>query len=434
MARESAKQTTPAVIVVSAYGLKKESPATYRIKALLKGFEEANLICHLITVDPCEPKDQIEAEYSSWESLQPNMVQKLIKWLLELIKNEKEKKGSAVKTAYNPSNLYVALYGFFFTYRYPVPFLRIYNRAARKIRRLIEDGLKPLLIISSSPGILHIIGYLLKAKFGKDIIWIADFQDPLENDPILETPENFIFRKTDDLVFKKADWITSPSSEVLRIISETATRRGFNVKEKMLLLPFGVIDIKKSSEKAITSKEKTILYGGTLYLERTKGFQALLDALKELQNYTVIYAGFTPELATSLLENSSLTKGRYRVYGLLEKEKYEKLIRSSSILLVLGTSKSKYRVIGSKVFELLSYNKPILIIAEKNSDYYRTLKSLKGVYWSEPEPSQVLKTLQRIEEEIFVEEFQRTKEDLKSVLAVSVARDFLRKVWVQENA
>lgn len=422
-------------LIISAHGLKKELPATYRIRAIVKGLEENNFECHLITLDPNDITENLYSDFQSYECVEPKFTQKIAYYILEFLKKIKEKKGQPVKTAYFSGNTSIALYNFFFQYKYPLPLIRIYRRAARIIQENIKNGKSTFLITSSSPGALHIVGHLLKTNFNGKVSWVADFQDPLENDPILKTPDNLLLRFTDDLVFKNADIITTPSEAVMKILLKTAKSRGYNISSKIYLLPFGVIDIEPAISEKINLNPANIIYGGTIYIDRIEALTALLKSIRQINSYRFIYSGFTPEIAEELVIKAGIPSERYDIYGLLKKEEFENLIRLSSILLVLGTSNSFYRVLGSKAFELLKYNKPILIIAEENSDYYSILEQIKGVYWSKPEPKRIITTLRKIEGDIKTNAFLRSEEDLKPLLASQVALKFAEYLrGVKENA
>lgn len=221
-----------------------------------------------------------------------------------------------------------------------------------------------IVISTYSPMGSHLCGKYLKKKL-KNIIWIADFRDPMVT---RFTPFGLkeYFRIKQDKFCKKADYITAVSEGYLyRIIKpkylykSKVITNAFDLDDK----PLNLYDYLKFSFTYVGS-----LYGGA------RDISALFASLRTLvsSNYIdendieINYAGNDFLALLKQAEKYNLER-TLKNHGFLNRERVLEL-QSKSRYLLLGTwnSEDEIGVIPGKFFEYLIFDKPIIAIINGN--------------------------------------------------------------------
>jgi hypothetical protein len=413
------------VILMSAFGLQPELSASQRVISILKGFYLNNVKPCLIV--PTIPKtNNKDIEFADVYLVRNGLIQKITYFILDVLKKILSHKGNGaekkIKTAYSKGNAYLAIYTFFFYGKVILPLFKTYKLANKLIIRALESQDKPIVITASNPGSFHLIGYFLKKKYGRKIVWVADYHDPLEDDPILRFPSLFIYKYTNNKVFEFADKIASPSQQALNVIRETALKRNYLIDKKTYFLPLG---IEQKVKCKITNKD-WIIYGGTIYPERAPGLKALLEAIKKSRDFKFVYAGFTNEIVEEIINEVNLPKDKVKIFPLIEKPDFEKLLASCGVILILGTFGTKYKVLGSKIFEALAYDKPVLVIAPEDSDYFDIIKQAGGVYVADANSETILTVLEQIKADILIRKSFRNDDFFAKYSSKKIIDRFLK--------
>lgn len=388
------------VIIISAFGRQAELPGTNRIYSLLKGFYENGIRVHLIIPD-LPYITETDLKNFDVQVIKKGIIQKIITAILSEIQKALEKKAKnpqMMKPVYKTGSRLMGYYTFFFYSKTPIPILRSFWSAKKLSKKLFSKGIKPVVITSVAPGCYLFVGKLLKIIFGNRIVWIADYQDPIEDNPFLNYKSNRIIKMANNFAFKYSDVIIAPEQTVIETISQTAIKRGFEISNKCYVLKPG-IDFRKNV-KPKAKKPYSIIYGGTIYFERIPGLKALLKGIKSSRNYIFLYAGFTPEVVKDLSSQLNLSKTQVRIFDVLPKPKFEKLLEESDILLALGTFGGSFNAPGGKIYSLLAYDKPLLIITPKTKDLEELAKTAGGVYLSDANKDEIIETLKQIEKDL----------------------------------
>ena len=440
-------KTDPKVVIISAFGLQAELPASKRVCDLLAGFLELGIPARLLTPElPFLTRNSVpdvnlilvktgllQVFFENAIGISVRMAQ-VVRSLITGFKSENLEK-AVVKPVYLRSGRLLQFYLFFFYSKRLLPLLRMYKTASKDIQSL-SAGPPVIVITSSAPGSMHLIGYLLKRKFGKKIIWVADFQDPLERSELLGIKSNFLYSFTDKLVFKHAQLICYPSPTLHKILDQTARDHGFDISEKLYLLPFAINIPAQACEQRTTPTAKstkrllTVFYAGTIYKEMENPLRAFLHALIRSGSYQFLYAGFTSEVVRKIANELRIDSELIKIHDVLPKATVLDLYMHSDILLSLVSFGKEIKVAGSKLFELLATEKPILLIAPEGADYLDLVNEVGGVWISKNRPTDILRCLDEIRKEIVQKKRSvfRNKEAQQRYAAKEIARGLLSRL------
>lgn len=384
------------VIILSAFGRQAELPGTQRIYSLLKGFHDNNFEVHLVTPDLPFITEKDLSEFNV-HIIKKGVLQKLTAWILSLVQKILEKGKSAstesFKPVYKEGSRLMSYYTFFFYSKQLLPLYKTYKHTKKLCKEAIKKSQKPVVITSVAPGSYLLVGYFLKRFFKNSLIWIADYRDPIENEPMLSYSSNWFIRIANNYAFNLADGITAPEKVIIETLKSTARSRNIEISGKTHLLKLGVTPVKSSKN---TKKPYTIVYGGTVYPARAVGLKKLLYSLKEIGDFKFIYAGFTPEIVAELMSEAGLEEDKCSILNLLPKPELEKLLSSSSIHLVLGTFTGNYNAPGGKIYSLLAYDKPLLVISPKTPELLEIAQNAGGVYLVDADEKEIKNALNEI--------------------------------------
>lgn len=432
------------ILIISAFGLQAELPASKRIYDLLTGFARLNFPVKLITPElpfltknPIPNENLLVVKKGAIQTISEVIIDGMINIINYLNsigrRNDSTKKEKApLKPIYLSPGKLLQYYLFFFYSKRALPLFRIFREATKIINEPINDN--PFVILTSSaPGSMHLIGYFLQKKFKRKVIWIADFQDPLENSELLGIKSNFLYSITDKVVFKNANLICYPSPTLFHILNRTAQEHGLDIQEKLYFLPFAINTptFKEMKPGKIDEKRDiTVFYAGTIYKEMEEPLRSFFKALKKSKTFKFIYAGYTSEIVKKLLNELNLDLQLVKIHDILPKNLVFDFYEKSDILLNLVSFGKSLRVPGSKFFELLATDKPILMIAPNGADYLDLAKEAGGVWISSSDPDEILKNLNEIRHEVMNKKKTsfRNKKVLEKFAPEVIARKLLEKL------
>lgn len=227
----------------------------------------------------------------------------------------------------------------------------------------------------------HYLGMKLKKKYGENLLWIADFRDPMKG----------LFA-TNTCIYRSIEWVryhykrrVVRASDVITIVSDDIRddlhASGKESKIHIIKNGFDREDAIKRDldfENNLTKEKFRIVYTGTIYSGLKKKydlsffFQALLELISEgkvnAEDLIVCYAGrHFVEFSKQLGHNE------YNIeivdYGFIPRTKSLALQTVANILLLASwNTKEDVGHIPAKIFEYFLVNKPIIAIVCGNKD------------------------------------------------------------------
>jgi hypothetical protein len=232
-----------------------------------------------------------------------------------------------------------------------------YAFRAKKIKPKFYD------IVFSSFGPIsgHLIAISLKKKF-RDILWIADFRDPMLSNyaGITRTLKNYVKRQW-NLIIHKADHVTGATFQSINL-SESNTMH-------VLFNGFDYDDCKYINNKYEQNNNKLIFtYTGLIYEERARMLPVFFKIISEIideriiakENIEINCAGGYSRYFFSSADKYGLADIIID-HGLIERIESLKLQKHSDFLMHLTWNKEDDQdVFTGKLFEQLMLNRPIL--------------------------------------------------------------------------
>ena len=250
---------------------------------------------------------------------------------------------------------------------------------ARKTGLKIIKRYKPEIILSSSPpATTHLIAQTLSRK--SKIPWVADFRDPWTNIYHYDQlPKLKLIKKTDQFlenrVLKKASAVTVVSSN---FFLENRNDR------KIVLLPNGYDKLDMNFKGGNHNNKKfTIRYMGSLKIRQyvDSFYNILLELSSNIEfrdNICLEFIGYVDPLVRERIKNKQIPI-EIVYHGYLPHQKALYLVSKADLLLhIIGTSRYEKVVTGSKLFEYLMVQKPILSYGPKGGEADRILTETGG--------------------------------------------------------
>lgn len=222
---------------------------------------------------------------------------------------------------------------------------------ANQTFRLLKDlDLRPDAIISFfTPRGPLLLGKLLAGYY--HVPYFFDFQDTWDEG-----------LRWDQKLFS-LHWmrkIVKNANGLIHVSPEWSTRDGRKLKSAFHTLRHAV-NLQKNKIHSIGLKsEFRIFYGGSIDFEN-QDINAFLSSVNELpliNNITFVYAG--PENVAQKLRNS-ITRIKFEYLGWLDDTNFDIAVEKSSVLLILGWKSPGRKVVPSKLYHYMSFNKPILL-------------------------------------------------------------------------
>ena len=241
--------------------------------------------------------------------------------------------------------------------------MAFFKKYSNVVKTYFENEKYDLLISTSFPFCLHEIAYDLKRK--NDFKWIAYEFDPYTMNNAINS-NNAINHEIN--ILKKSDYIFLPKENY-----DENIKNGFNeLKDKYRIVDYPISNLINNN-----NIKNNIVYTGAFY-EVIRDPIPILDIFNEVNlNYDIdIYYICNKKLNKRIIEKVKSIKPKINLYRNANKLECNKAIQKAKILLNIGNKTSNQT--PSKVFEYISYGKPILnFYYDENDTSYKILKRYK---------------------------------------------------------
>lgn len=430
------------LILISAYGLKKEHVASNRIFYLSK--ELSAYFERTFIVNPDLPRaSSFEFDFAKVVKVPLSFSGKLLRKIIELRKKRissnvtssdpKQKSLSRKLRLLSSAKETIRLNQLFWMAEgYPVPFRRMLFSCLRIIRSLSKDE-TTVAFTSSGPGCILLIGYLLKKIFKKRIFWIADYRDALEDNPYFpKSSKSLLFKFVNNCVFSYSDLITVVSRGVGDSLIKSAEERGFNINNKLSLVYNGIPELNISSEISgkNSSKQIQICYTSTLYPGRNEGMEIFLQALRDTdlnQKIKLSYAGKSSHILKNIA-NRVNALCYVEDHGFLKKHKCLHLQRKSDVFLIIKSPFREQGVLTGSFFEYLLHNKPILVVGDTDKEFNEIAEEFGGIYILPHDKEVIRDFLLKLASDRKIFSIKRNENALKKFLWSEIARKLAAEI------
>jgi len=221
-----------------------------------------------------------------------------------------------------------------------------------------------IIICSYKPIASIILGIILKILSNKTKLFI-EYRDLISQ--FGRKRKTFFFHKFDQLI----DRFYSSFADELISVSPTSRIKAEKFYQRKVNLIYNGIDFRKDYYRAPSGILK-ILYSGSLSEVRN---------LKLITDH-ILKSNLDIELIIASNENPKLFNGDFEFVkhvGFISREALENKIKEVDFLLILeGFDKDSEENIPAKIFEYLSYNKPIMANCSPNSEIIKILKETES--------------------------------------------------------
>jgi glycosyltransferase involved in cell wall biosynthesis len=245
-----------------------------------------------------------------------------------------------------------------------IPYSNLYTFSKYLIKN--DENIKCVLI-SANPYMLFKFGYLLNKT--TNIPWIADYRDAWTTNTMAKN-ERFLYKflylfhkRFEKKWVSTATFFTTISEEYVQNIGQLILKPGIYFYN-------GLNEFRENKEtKLRQSNVIKLLYIGTIY--SNQDVESLLKIVFDLNSrlskkveLSFVGVGYN-ELQKNRILNNMYFNEYVKVYPWIDKSELKNMIESSDLLLLLSY-KGYNGIPTSKLFEYLSYTKPILLYPTDN--------------------------------------------------------------------
>jgi len=257
---------------------------------------------------------------------------------------------------------------------YLIPFKNIYDFSEEYLKKN-RDIQK--VIITANPFILFKFGYLLNKRL--KIKWIADYRDDwntqqlITNKPFVHRLLSRIESRSEKKWVSSSESITSISNYYVEKISKFLKKPGNTILN-------GYSDEGLNKDKMELFNDFTILYSGTLY--PVQKVEVFLSAVKKFIDHAeskpmikLYFPGLTFDInqADRVSEFMEGYSEYMEIMDRIPKNKVVEIEKRSHLLLMISYSDLK-GIPSSKMYEYISFKKPILVCPSDGDIIESTLK------------------------------------------------------------
>ena len=256
-----------------------------------------------------------------------------------------------------------------------------FNKAIKLSSQVIKKNKIDVIITTSPPYTVQLIGLKLKKKH--KVNWISDFRDPWTEqvnynieykNPLSTKINEYLERK----VLNNSDLIITVGEKLKDLLAQKT-----ETAIKVIHNGFDKEDFISVSESRISSRFVVGYYGSMSKYQIPKSLIEFINNSKNL--YPSLYkdilfrvAGkISPEAKVYLDQN--IDSNKLEILGYIDHKKFISEITKEQILLQLIPNQSGSEVIiGSKLYEYLNTDNPILFLGDLNSEGSKLTACLKG--------------------------------------------------------
>ncbi|MFA5272215.1 MAG: glycosyltransferase [Candidatus Omnitrophota bacterium] len=286
------------------------------------------------------------------------------------VKNKKSWHICLAEKIFNPINAYFSSKGILFgCTRFPTFFEHWFLRAYKQAKQIIKDHAIDVVITSSPPPTINLIGLYLKRKF-KNILWLADHRDLWVDNPAHKGmfPFSILENHFEKKCIAASDVLTVVSACMVKKLSEK-----YPVKQPHIFCIENGYDedlLETISRDKPFQKEsvKTIVYSGTLYANR-RSPEPLFKAIERDYDFfknkikIVFYGNYETRRILNKFSNIYPRHQAIIEYGgFLSSADILKKENEADALLFIENDKFDDGVYSGKIFEYMMFEKPIICV------------------------------------------------------------------------
>lgn len=243
--------------------------------------------------------------------------------------------------------------------------IAFFKKYSTEVKKYYEKEQYSMVISTSFPFCLHELAHDLRLK--NNFKWIAYEFDPYTMNKAIKS-NNVLKHEIDTL--KIADYIFLPKEN----FDENLKNGFYTLKSKYKVVDYPIINLTNCDKKT----NNNIVYAGAFY-ETIRDPIPILDIINEanLNKNIDIYYICNRKLNTRIIKKVKSIKLKVNLHRNASKLICNEAIKSAEVLLNIGNKASNQT--PSKVFEYISYGKPILnFYYDKNDTSYNILKRYKS--------------------------------------------------------
>ena len=247
--------------------------------------------------------------------------------------------------------------------------------AIRFVKKRLAEQPTNWLITTGPPHSMHLVGYTFRRT--SDIQWLADFRDPWSQFfvnhelPMMSYVRNR-HKRVEQQVVSAADCVvtTSPSLSAYFKSYNSSVVSIFNGYEKPL--------------EGSLQQDFTITYAGAL--KSNQHIDTIFSILKTLSSHDEFFSKQLHFRLYGAFDNINIPaelKGQVIPYGYQTKDKIDRILPQSHILLLLGNDHADSQlVIHGKLYAYMAARRPVLALVNKHGDMSKLIQEYKlgGVF------------------------------------------------------
>lgn len=368
---------TKNVLLITYYWPPSGGAGVQRWLKFVKYFNEFNVHCTVITVDP---------KKASYAVLDESLSEEIPENIKVHYTNTREPFGM-YKRVSNKSNIPHA--GFanedasffkkvarFIRGNFFIPDARKgWNKYAyEKASELISNQKFDAVIVTSPPHSTQLVGLKLKRKF--NIHWIADLRDPWTDIYYYKKMLHTKWAKRKDLslekqVLEEADKLLVVSESIRQLFGDKVHRHA-----AIHVLPNGYdhTDFERKEISTDANKKLLITYTGTISSDYP--IDSLLESMRKIgpDQFSLNFVGtLSPEIKEQLSEFETSFPGYVK-----HSESIDYLLASDIVLLIIPNIENNAGILTGKLFEYIGSQKPILAIGPSDGDAAKIIEQCEA--------------------------------------------------------
>ena len=281
----------------------------------------------------------------------------------------------------------------------PDDYILLIKSAYFAAKKIIISSKIPILYTTSSPYSTHIIGLLLKIKFGKNLFWVADFRDPWAHNMLRNnsfgTVRRYFELKMEKKILDRCDHIIHSTT-----MNRDKVIKLFNIPAKKVTTIYNGYDEDDFKENLLGNNEKTekfnIAYFGNFYTDYNPSFflHSIKDYISKNDNIRLSFVGNGSDWVRKYLKGENLEVELANSIECKDYVQHEEVVRqiNKADLLLLFLPKYMDYCIPGKLFEYLRSGKTILALVNKEGETAKIIIDTNAGYVVEPEDEQGIKT------------------------------------------